>query len=86
MADNNWDFSFNEFSADDEELSIDLESFYSILGEDPDPMQSYCFKAWRRCGKNLVLLPNFFWKIQKFINTYCYCIKLLAQILYSDEL
>lgn len=40
MADNNWDFSFNEFSADDEELSIDLESFYSILGEDPDPMQS----------------------------------------------
>ncbi|CBI18751.3 unnamed protein product, partial [Vitis vinifera] len=49
-------------------------------------IRSYCFKAWRRCGKNLVLLPNFFWKIQKFINTYCYCIKLLAQILYSDEL
>lgn len=50
MADNNWDFSFNEFSADDEELSIDLESFYSILGEDPDPMQVgfgnwYCFIA-----------------------------------------
>lgn len=39
MADNNWDFTTNEFSADDEELSIDLESFYSILGEDLDPMQ-----------------------------------------------
>ena len=39
MADNNWDFSFNEFSPDDEELSIDLDSLYSILREDPDPMQ-----------------------------------------------
>ena len=39
MADNNWDFSFNEFSPDDEGLSIDLDSLYSILREDPDPMQ-----------------------------------------------